>query len=111
MAGTDEAEVVVRCARRDLPSETVDRIGSLANGSLDWAETIRIARANGVLALLCQHLLSDELAGSQSERVANAEKRITRMRPRICIGATNSSRSSIDSNNGAFQRFPSSDRC
>ena len=61
LASSAEAEVVVRCACRELSRDAGRRIQTLVDGGLDWNETLRIARGNGVLPPLYHHLLTSDL--------------------------------------------------
>jgi Uncharacterised nucleotidyltransferase len=57
-----EVELLLCCARKTLNPADLSRLRKIAEGRIDWLRLFHLATENGLLPLLCEHLLQDSAA-------------------------------------------------
>jgi hypothetical protein len=54
-----EMEILICCARKSLNSTQIARLTKIAKSQVDWTLLFQFANENGLLPLLCEHLLTN----------------------------------------------------
>ena len=57
-----EVEMLLCSARKTLSPAELSRLGKLSEGRIDWPRLFHLATENGLLPLLCEHLLQNSAA-------------------------------------------------
>jgi hypothetical protein len=54
-----EVELLLCCARKTLSAAELSRVSTISQGRIDWPRLFHLATGNGLLPLLCEHLLQN----------------------------------------------------